>query len=383
MNISPGCWLPCRKQDFVIKTPVRITLLSALTLLVSGCFFGNYDSEKRYLEAEEIPDVVVPETLDSPVFVDHMEVPPVKDSRGIAGRAIDLSLPQALSTTYGVEQVVLKKLGEERWIFLDAPPATVWPKIIRFWQEHNLGIERIDPRTGVVESVWVPSQDGDADAIFDSISNRIAFRSALMTQQNRFRLRIEPGIRSGSSEVYLEHRQAGLTLAGAPGDVRWTGTSDNPELESKVLTRLAYYLGERINDPVISAMAIENRAEKALLVPDRVKPILRYRLDFDRAWATVGDALRSAEVAVEDLNRDDHVYFVYYDQTQRTRPGFLSRLFSLGRSGKAEKSDSHRFIVRLDDEPDAIAVSVLKDASTPADPQTAERLLKVIKESST
>ena len=43
----------------------------------------------------------------------------------------------------------------------------------------------------------------------------------------------------------------------------------------------------------------------------------------------------------------------------------------------------NRYLVKLDDRPDSVQVSILKDESTPADALIAERLLKIIKESST
>ena len=65
------------------------------------------------MKAETAPRVVVPVGLDEPEFVDLMAIPAVNDSRGIAGQTADMGLPDALSTTFGIEQIVLRKLGEE------------------------------------------------------------------------------------------------------------------------------------------------------------------------------------------------------------------------------------------------------------------------------
>ena len=62
-------------------------------------------------------------------------------------------------------------------------------------------------------------------------------------------------------------------------------------------------------------------------------------------------------------------------------PGFFSRLFS--GDGEAEKEDQYRFLVHLDSKEGEVLVTVLKDTSTPANAQIAERLLSIIKESST
>lgn len=356
------------------RTTIFLTL--APLVLMSGCsWVDNYDRNEKYLEAESGPRVVVPEGLDEPEFVDMMSIPSVVDSRGLAGQSADLELPDALSTTFGIEQIVLKKLGDERWIFLDAPPAVIWPKLLQYWENNNIQIETATPRKGIVESVWVSAKAGTAAEALESIISGTGAEGGSLSELHKFRLTIEPGIRSGSSEVYLTHRHA---LPGGTSSPNWDEDSDNLDMENELLTKLAYYLGETINDPVISVMAIENRGEKALLVPDRVKPLLLYKLDFDRAWATVGGALENARLEVSDLDRTAQVYYVLYDESNTKAPGFLRRFFE-----DEEVSVANRYLIRLDERPEAIQVSVLKDESTPADALIAERLLKIIKESST
>lgn len=348
-------------------------LLPAWVAVVSGCsWVESYDRNEIYLEAESAPRVVIPEGLDEPEFVDIMAIPAVNDSRGIAGQTADMGLPDALSTTFGIEQIVLRRLGEERWIFLDSPPAVIWPKIVQYWAANNIRAEVTNPRDGVLESVWVTGAGANAEQTLADITSG----NSSANLQHKFRLIVEPGIRSGSTEVYLTQRQT----SGQPGRPNWQGDSDDGELENEMLTKLAFYLGETINDPVISVVAIENRGTKAELIPDRVRPLLLYKLDFERAWATVGGALENARLEVEDLDRTSRIYYVYYDESDEREPGFLGRFF--GDDEEAERLGK-RYLVQLDTRPDAVQVSILKNESTPADAIIAERLLKIIKESST
>ena len=80
----------------------------------------------------------IPGSLDKPPFNDQMPIPEVIDYRGLAGKEVELRLPDALSTTFGVEQIVIRRLGESRWVFLDLPTATIWPQVVLFWEENNL-----------------------------------------------------------------------------------------------------------------------------------------------------------------------------------------------------------------------------------------------------
>ena len=67
-----------------------------------------------------------------------MPIPEIEDPRGLAGTQFELRPPEPLSTRYGVDQIVIKRLDGDQWVFLDIPPAVVWPKIIQFWEANNL-----------------------------------------------------------------------------------------------------------------------------------------------------------------------------------------------------------------------------------------------------
>lgn len=357
-----------------------VTVLSLVIFAIPACsWFGAGDARRR-LETGFSKPVEIPESLDKPNFVDVMHIPEVVDSRGLVGTDYKLGLPEALSTTFGVEQIVIKKLGDDRWIFLDLPPASIWPKVVQFWEVNKLLVDTADPGTGILTSQWLLARTGNAEEIFDSLKKGDVFANSTGVASHKFRLRIEPGIRTGSTEIYLEHR----TIAeGAPfrmDQLQWDDTSDNPELEGQVLTALAYYLGETVSHGTISLLASGLQESRAELIPDREKPVLKYKLDFNRAWATVGAALDNARVSVEDLDRTSANYYVYYSTSHSPNPGFFRRLFT--RDKKSEADLDNRYTVHLNSEGAEVHVTVLKD-SVLAEALIAERLLKVIKEYST
>lgn len=352
-----------------------------LSTLSSCIWFENYDRRDVYLHAESIPRVTIPSGLDQPDFTDALSIPDVNDSRNIAGEKLVLGLPQALSTSYGVEQIVLKKLGDTRWIFLDTPPASVWPKIKLFLEEKNILIQSADPAKGVIESQWLTAMNGDATEKYESIVSGDAWADSLATTQHKFKFIIEAGIRSGSSEVYLEQKEVPLNSPVRRDTANWSGVSDDLDLENEMLRKLAFYLGENINKSVVSIGAIALRNEKTELIPDAVKPILIYRLPYNRVWATVGDAFENIGIPVEDLNRDAGKYYVNFEETIVEEPGFLSRIF-FRKGKKIVASDENRYLVLLKSVEDQVEVTVFKDETTPADATVAERLLKIIKESS-
>jgi outer membrane protein assembly factor BamC len=355
-------------------------LIATVLLLasVSGCWFGN-DEIRRRLETGSTPAVVIPDGLDKPVFVNDMPIPEVDDPRGLADQKFTIDLPEALSTTFDVQKIVIRRLGEERWIFLDIPVPSVWPHAVNFWDQNSLTIASADPSSGVILTEWLLADNSEGEAAFESLklSN---FLPSSKTRRHKLQLRIEPGVRSGSTEIHLEQHTESIN---SPVEhVDWDRVSTDDALEAAIIKALAYYLGENITDEqTISLMAAGMEESRTELVPDRVKPVLKYRLDFNRAWQTINAALENANVDIEDLNRSEAFFDVYYTTDHQTKKGFFSRL--LAGDKKPEPGEKNRYQVRLIASDDEVHVSVFKDASTPADAEISEQLLKIIREYST
>ena len=147
-------------------------ILVVLSLLMSGCsWLGIENNSDDYLESESIPRVTIPQGLDTPEFTDALVIPEINDSRGLMGEKLKVGLPEPLSTATGVEQIVIRRLGEDRWIFIDTPPAAVWPKIRLFWEVNNMELQYADARRGILESTWLASVPGDPDEVFQSLKS--------------------------------------------------------------------------------------------------------------------------------------------------------------------------------------------------------------------
>lgn len=366
-------------------------LLVCGVLLLGGCgwfgWFGKSDKQLA-LETGSSEPTEIPVGLDKPVFIDQMPIPQAVDYRGLAGKEVELQLPDALSTTFGVEQIVIRKLGESRWVFLDLPTATIWPQVVLFWEENHLPVAQLDPRNGTLETEWIIGTSGNPDEIYDSLTSGSAWGERSMAQQYKFFVRVEPGVRDASTELYIE--QAERQLGGFDPDDRteWDGKSDNPELEGKMLTTLAYYLGDRVaQGPSVSLLAAGLQESKASLVAEPGGMVLKYKLDFNRAWATVGAALEDARITVDDMDRTAAVYYVYYNSRHDPDPGFFSRVFGRGGGGEEDNNPAHSFTVQLEQESEEVRVTVEVASELAASDTDSlilkERLLKLIKEYST
>ncbi len=362
----------------------RFTIL-LLVCLVPACGWFGVSEQQKNLETGASTPVIVPEELDQPVFIDAMPIPEVIDFRGLAGQEMEVGLPPALSTTFGVEQIVIRRLGDDRWVFLDLPIAIVWPRVLLFWEENRLPLAQIDPRNGVLETEWITGAVGNPDEIYESFQEGSDLTTQADARQYRFRVRVEPGVRTGSTELHMDQKER--PLEGDDGPIDWDAGSDNLELEGKLLTVLAYYLGDQTTEePSVSLLAAGLQESKATLEADAEGMVLKYRLDFDRAWATVGEALKNAEIEVADLDRTSANYYVNYTFANDPDSGFFTRLFTRDKSSE-ENAEKNRFRVHLQSEGEKVLVTVGRDSEVAMhDTDSAilrERLLKLIKEYST
>ena len=376
----------------------KFTLLVALCLVValtSGCSWFGISEEQRALEEGASAPLILPETLDEPEYVDLMPIPDIVDYRGLGGRAFEVGLPESLATSFEIEQIIIRRLGDERWVFLDRPAAIIWPQMLLFFEDHGLPLSMQDAGTGTLITDWLVGGEGDADEIFDGLAASTEpaeeplspeLSIAPFSTRYQFRVSVEPGVRAGSTELHVNQKQLPMDSPLAADVMDWSVASDNPELEGKLLNALAYYLGDRIAEgPSVSLLAAGLQGTKATLVTEASSMVLKYRLDFDRAWATVGAALEDAQISVDDLDRSSANYYVTYATGHGSSPGFIRRLLT-----SAKASDGgYKFRVHLEASSEEVHVTAFgEDNDFPEDDPArelllSERLLKLIKEHST
>lgn len=362
----------------------KILLLNALVLIVlatvSGCsFFGGGEDDsssdeesgglfgiggedgvfgiggdpETYRDARILPPMEIPPELDS-YTIDALFVIP--ENPVISGLTFedDVPLPKPIETRRR-EGVVIQALGERRWIVIDATPAQVWPLVRDFWSELNLELDSADPGTGIMETSWLEA--GNAPE----------------TRQ-KYRVVIEPGLHSASSEITVKHMQE-LRTQPIPMIVEWSEVSDDVEMERQILEAVSQYLADR-NDIYQASTAsllagtIEGARKANIIDNFGSDPYLQLRIDYDRAWVQVRQALDNADIEIVDSDRDDAVFNVRFAGIVREQPepGFVRRLF--GASNDEPELVFRDFSVRLERNGDSIDVT----SQMPEELEEADRL---------
>ena len=171
-----------------------------LTVLLAGCSILP-DRDPPHMQAKGTGQTIVPEHLDHPRFVDLLHVPDLVDVRGLAGQRVTVRPPDPINVGLEIDQIVIRRLGEDNWVFVGLPPAMVWPRVLGFWSTRNLEVLASDPGQGLLDTVPARGEGSDAESLWEDLAKADGGGGY------QFRVHLQPGVRSGSSEIRLVERQ--------------------------------------------------------------------------------------------------------------------------------------------------------------------------------
>lgn len=345
-------------RNLLILVPLGAGLLSCSWLGVGGDEGWLRDRQGDYLDAQTVSRMQIPENLDNFTMEDLYRIPP--EPEGPGDYHATPPAPEAIDTRVR-DNVVLQQFGDRSWIVLGATAGQVWPRLLDYWSTEDLPLARQDAGAGVMETQWLPQQEGDTEV------------------RHKYRISVEPGLHAGNSEIYVRHvSDRGESPSDAPG--QWPGESDNPQRAEAVLTSISTYLAERTDlyrASSVSLLAGSVEAEsKANVLGGSGEPArLELRIDFDRAWSQVAQSLDNANIEILESDRDQRRFRVAFSgEESAEEPGFFSRLFG----GGPDEEDLREFTVSVEElEEERIMVHAEPEGGTPAN-RLREMLIRAI-----
>ena len=343
---------------------------------------------KKSKQAER--DLEVPPDLTRSSIHDDFSIPGAGSAS--ASYSDFLSRDQAGPSTAGdgnvlpqIDNMEVRREGDQRWLVIHAPASEVWPKVLAFWQENGILLLEQDPSVGVLLTDWLENR---ADIKSDFITNtirKIAGGLYSTATRDQYRVRLEPGDDPGTTELFLVHRGMKEEVLSGTGGGReqyvWVPRESDHGLEAEMLRRLMVYMG--VSDKRAStslARQSEQRPSRSQLIRGRDQVSLRVNEDFGRAWRLAGVALDRVGFAVEDRDRDKGVYFVRYNDPMENmeKPGLLSKLAFWRDDSNIDKEN--RYQVHLEPGQEATTIVVLNEQGTRENSDTAVRILTLLNE---
>lgn len=304
------------------STWVRYGCLACLSFSLSGCgiFFGDdgvfRNRGNDYLKADNIPPLVLPEGANKEALGEMYPIPSISAADfGYDANATDFEVPRPmpLSANMLQDNVKIQRVGENSWVLVNAAPGELWPRVRNFLNANGLTVARADLKKGIIETGW------------------LQFKSDL-NSQDKYRLEIDQGVQPDTSEIHITH----VSVAGANKPVQepeWPSKSMSSEREKWLLDELAATLASDVTEGGTSMLAQTiggNAAAKANLGMLKNEPIMNLKLDKTRAMATIAYAVKHDGFQLFDSDTSLGIFYVYYQNPEDAKPGWLKRLFRIG-----------------------------------------------------
>lgn len=342
---------------------------------------------KRQQEAAE--NLEIPPDLTTAHFDDALDLPSsVTGSATLSELEGQRSRRQAVAVDTAVlpqvDGIDLRRDGGDRWLTAAAPPQQVWPRIIAFWREQGILLAEQDPTTGTMRTDWLENRIEIRKDFVTNVIRKFADGLYSTSTRDQYRVRLEPGVGRDSTEIYLTHR--GMTerllkdVTGNPTNTVWEPSGSDPDKEAEMLRRLMVFLGASDQGAQRMLAADTGKPSLSRLITADGIPTLIIGEEPRRAWRMTSLALDRSGFAVEDQDYSRGLFFVRYDDTDRTaqKQGVLSKL-AFWRSDDANDEVAN-YQLKLEGRDNETRVTI-RDAAGQADrSETAERILSLVQE---
>ncbi|MEE9343330.1 MAG: outer membrane protein assembly factor BamC [Gammaproteobacteria bacterium] len=389
---------------------------------LAGCSIVNRvfpDKSNDYLAAQDVKKLEVPPDLNSKKLTDDLVVPSRKASEATVEGvpASNADIPPETVTDSGVNsasdqetpatptssdhrRVIFKKDGQHYWLMIKDAPANVWGQARQFWLEKDFELTLDDATVGVLETDWINSRAITPGTGKRSLLGRVFSNEAASVYRDRYRMRVEQGQTAGTTEIYIKHQGIEEVLEGTDEEIpvsRWIPRPSESGLESEMLKRLMLSLGASVYDAQHPEMATKKNQKVAEgMQPEIIgvqselkksgfgKTTIELGQGFQLAWGTVGKAIKSAGIPIDDLNRSKGVYYVQPEdipESKKRSGGFFSGLLGGNVHGvdTEESYDDGRLLVKIKETNERESIINVTDATGVVDnTKLANQLLKLI-----
>jgi outer membrane protein assembly factor BamC len=314
------------------------------------------DRQGEYLNAQITPRMQIPSELDSFTIDELYYIP--DEPPGQRALYITPPAPKPIDTRIR-EGVVIQRFGDRAWIVIGATPGQVWPRLRDYWSTEQVPISNENPVAGTMETAWIAQGDSG--------------------ERHKYQVWVEPGLHAGNSEVYVRHvNDQGESGANEPA--QWPAVSDSLERETTILASISLYLADRTDiyrasSVSLLAGSIDIQGKARVVTPEAGDTRLELRLDYDRAWSQLTQAINNADIPVIATDREDRLIRLSFSGNENvSQPGFFGRMF---RRGNNDAEEQIEFELRLIQSGDVISVRAQPSGGASA-PYQQDLLIRTI-----
>lgn len=287
----------------ILRAPVGALIFSAA---ISGCAFIG-DRSAEYKDAEDGKPLIVPSNLSSEKISERFRIPQSHSNNVAEGKYV-LPQPPDATASLSEDPYLIKQFSGDAWLELPMSPSKAWPLIDAFWVRYGLDHHVESVAEGYFSSETLDDSDSHQGLIEDLESTS---HNTVVIEGVSFQTRLRQGIKRNTSEV-----QVRALLPDAPYALRtkWQSKTVTPSIERSLLE----LLGETITGEQsglrysLNATDLGDESLVKQLDDEAGYPYLEIKLDYDRAWVEVLDALEAGPAYISSEEKDQGVFTVSY-----------------------------------------------------------------------
>jgi outer membrane protein assembly factor BamC len=373
--------------------PVALAVVFLLPACSSGPSIEEYLPDQRLAykqqrEAEE--NLEIPPDLTAGGFDDALDVPDLGGagsatySEYVGERSERRRIASSGDVLPAVQDVELRREGSNRWLEISGTPQQVWPRVVSFWREQGILLVEQNPSTGVMKTDWLENRAEIRKDFVTNVLRRVADGLYATSTRDQYRVRIEPGLNRGTTDLYLTHRameeRFARNVVGEDTQSIWEPAPSDPGKEAEMLRRIMVHLGVTEQRAGRQAAQQQATAPKSRLETGAGgETTLVIDEEYRYAWRLTGVALDRVGFAVEDRDRTQGVYYVRYDDPSKgqEKEGWASKL-AFWRSDEVDTVTQYQ--VKLTGEGNRTRVVVRDRVGRPDNSPTADRILSLLSE---
>ena len=375
-----------------VKWVLECGLAAAMAFVLAGCGWFDRGGEgiflnpkDDYLDATQHTELEVPEDLHALEDSDPFPIPDTPQAANPTYYPQKPPLPDAIYANDNRDEVRIQRLGQRRWLVIPEAPTTVWPKLKQFLAENAVNLALDAPQNGRLTTDWLKLDQAQYRDVIRTLLLDARQADDLQLGRDRFLIRVEQGLRPLTTEVHVRHENDSVAMPSTDAVVRLGQiTSHSTAAEEDLLREVGAYIAAKVSEQTVSKVALQiGSSKKSELSRDtQGNPVLRLYLDYERAWATLGQALDNAEVEVRQVDQDLGVFDIHIPNSVFTGDeggGFFCRLtFSCDDNSDLDVQ------LKVSGSSDNYQVSVLDEqGARPIDPDLAQEVLVLIREFAT
>ena len=366
-----------------LLTVVLILILGACGWMRPGDEGLFLNPKDDYLESVQHNELVIPEDLRNLRDTDPFPIPPTPQSVNPSFYPSKPPLPDAIYANDNRDEVRIQRLGDRRWLVVPEPPTTAWPKLKQFIAENAVPLSYDAPEVGRLNTGWLLIEDTPYRDVIRTLLRDAKADDPLLQGQDRFLIKVEQGLRPLTTEIHVRHENDSVSLPVREEVVVIEGLGSHVgRAEDDFLNEVGAYIAAKVSEQTVSKVALQIGSKKKTELGRNTSgyPVLHLYLDYERAWATLGQALDNADVEILNLDRESGMFDVNIPGSvftgEETRKGFLCRVtFSCDDDAAMDVQ------IRMEGQSQDYIISVLNAVDgAPLNPDIAQQILVLIRE---